>query len=190
MSTNLFSRLRALLPSPAATVGTVVSVNGDGTSNVDLVAGAGSVSVAPGVATGSRVVVRGTAAIGARVLMRQGLIEAVLPDGDVVDAEIGSRISQPLGPPLLALAAPVEPWAAVVGEAYSFPLAAFFSGGWSPRTYMLTAGTLPPGLALDAATGVISGTRTAATGGTGLVVACQDSTRRQVLSGAFDIASA
>ncbi|RVU45334.1 Ig domain-containing protein [Rubrivivax rivuli] len=189
MSTNLFSRLRALLPGPAATVGTVASVNGDGTSNVDLVAGAGSVSVAPGVATGSRVVVRGMAAVGARVLIRQGLIEAVLPDGPVVDAEIGSRVSQPLGPPLLALAAPVAPWAAVVGTPYSFPLEAFFSGGWAPRAYTLTAGTLPPGLALNAATGVISGTRTAATGGTGLVVACQDSTRRQVLSAAFDIAS-
>jgi M6 family metalloprotease-like protein len=47
-----------------------------------------------------------------------------------------------------------------LGSAYSQTLAA--TGGKAPRTWSLAGGTLPPGLSLDAAPGVISGTPTAA----------------------------
>jgi hypothetical protein len=47
-----------------------------------------------------------------------------------------------------------------VGNAYSVPLAA--TGGISPYQWSLISGTLPAGLSLDAATGAISGTPTAA----------------------------
>ncbi len=46
-----------------------------------------------------------------------------------------------------------------VGSAYSQTLAA--TGGTSPYTWAVTAGTLPAGLSLDTTTGVISGTPTA-----------------------------
>ncbi|MGH3191126.1 MAG: putative Ig domain-containing protein [Streptosporangiaceae bacterium] len=46
--------------------------------------------------------------------------------------------------------------AAIGGEAYTAALAAY--GGFTPYTWSVTAGSLPPGLSLDATTGVISGT--------------------------------
>lgn len=69
---------------------------------------------------------------------------------------------------MLAVAAPtvtVTPAAGAlpsgsVGAAYSQALAA--TGGMAPYTYTVTAGTLPAGLALDSASGLLSGTPAAA----------------------------
>jgi hypothetical protein len=47
-----------------------------------------------------------------------------------------------------------------VGDSYSQTVAA--SGGTSPFTYAVSSGSLPPGLSLDAGTGLISGTPTTA----------------------------
>jgi hypothetical protein len=55
---------------------------------------------------------------------------------------------------------------AQVGTPYSMTLAA--SGGTAPYTWALTNGTLPAGLALNSASGVISGTPTATSAGTAL----------------------
>jgi hypothetical protein len=64
-----------------------------------------------------------------------------------------------INPPLaITTASPLPP--GTVGGIYSQPLAV--SGGTSPYIWTVTAGTLPPGLALNSATGQITGTPTAA----------------------------
>ena len=60
-----------------------------------------------------------------------------------------------------------------VGTAYSATLAA--TGGTSPYSWSLTSGTLPAGLTLNAATGAISGTPTAAANATALTFTVTDS---------------
>ena len=61
----------------------------------------------------------------------------------------------------------------VVGTAYSATLAA--TGGTTPYTWSLTAGTLPAGLSLNATTGAISGTPTATASATALTLKLTDS---------------
>jgi uncharacterized repeat protein (TIGR02543 family) len=58
------------------------------------------------------------------------------------------------------LTAPTSGLSGTTGTAFS--LSATVSGGADPYTYAVSAGTLPTGLTLDAATGTISGTPTAA----------------------------
>ena len=60
-----------------------------------------------------------------------------------------------------------------VGQAYTVTLAA--TGGKAPLTWATTAGTLPAGLTLSAATGMISGTPTATAAGTPLTFTVSDS---------------
>jgi Putative Ig domain len=75
------------------------------------------------------------------------------------DPPAGSTPSPPSTPPPaptpVAIATTSLP-AGTVGNAYAATLAA--SGGTAPYKWSLTAGSLPPGLSLDAATGAISGT--------------------------------
>jgi len=70
-----------------------------------------------------------------------------------------------IAPPTLTITTTTLPHGQV-GVAYSTTLAA--TGGTVPYTWSITAGTLPAGLALDAATGAITGTPTAAVNATPL----------------------
>ncbi|MFI4879949.1 MAG: beta strand repeat-containing protein [Steroidobacterales bacterium] len=60
-----------------------------------------------------------------------------------------------------------------VGAAYSAPLIA--TGGTTAYTWSLASGTLPAGLSLDPATGIVSGTPSAAASGTSLTFRVTDS---------------
>jgi hypothetical protein len=60
-----------------------------------------------------------------------------------------------------------------MGKAYSAPLAA--TGGTTPLSWSLSAGTLPPGLTLDSATGLITGTPTGKADHTSLTLDVHDS---------------
>ncbi|CAD6556740.1 hypothetical protein LMG27952_06182 [Paraburkholderia hiiakae] len=76
-----------------------------------------------------------------------------------------------VGAPTLSIT-PATLTAPTVGVAYSQTLTA--SGGNAPYTYSIALGTLPAGLSLDAATGVLSGTPSAA-GTSSFTVAATDS---------------
>ena len=96
MSTNLYRRLRALLPLPQVLVGTVVEVFADDTSSVQL-PGTGALTGYPGnVATGSLLRVRGsTVEVGKRAFIRAGVIESEAPAGDILDIEVGRIVVLP-----------------------------------------------------------------------------------------------
>lgn len=59
-----------------------------------------------------------------------------------------------------------------VGSLYSYTLAS--TGGLTPITWLLISGTLPPGLSLNAATGAIAGTPTAAVANAPLTIQALD----------------
>ena len=186
---NLFTRLRDLLPEPPLLIGDVIAHNADGTSLVQLITQVASGQVAPGLSTGATIRARGTqVAVGSRAFVRNGVVESQAPSGAIVEIVAGAVAALPFGPARLSLGPALAPPAAALGVAYSFNTAPGFLGGYLPRNYVLTAGALPPGLTLNAVTGQISGTRSAAGAATGLVLRCTDSTHRAVESAPFGIA--
>lgn len=66
MSTNVFKRLKALLPDPLLLVGDVVAYD-DGVATIEV----------PG---GAQLQARGEASVGNRVFFRDGVIEGPAPD--------------------------------------------------------------------------------------------------------------
>lgn len=185
MSTNLFLRLRSILPPSPTLIAEVLAHNADGTSALRLPIGLGQDTYAAGVAVGSQFTARGTTvAVGAFAYVRDGVVQAQAPTGTVSDVEIGRIVPQPLGPDRLAAAAAVTLAGGSVGVAYSDDLAAVTTGGYAPRAYTVASGALPAGLALGA-TG-LAGTPTTA-GAYTFTLQCSDSTRRTVTTGAIQI---
>lgn len=96
MSTNLYRRLRALLPLPQVLVGTVVEVFDDDTSSVQLPGTGSSVGYPGNVATGSVLRVRGSSVeAGKRAFIRAGVIESEAPAGDILEVEVGRVVVLP-----------------------------------------------------------------------------------------------
>lgn len=65
----------------------------------------------------------------------------------------------------VSFSGPVGAQSGAVGSAFSWsgaPLSTFFGGSLTPFSYNVSAGSLPPGLSLNASTGVVTGTPTTA----------------------------
>lgn len=76
MSTNLFRRLREMLPAPALLVGTVTAHNADGTSTIAL----------PG---GGTLRARGqSVAVSSNAFVRDGVVEGEAPALGIVTIDI------------------------------------------------------------------------------------------------------
>jgi hypothetical protein len=189
MSTNVFTRLRALLPPEPVLIGRVTEHHDDDTSTIELPIGIPLTPVALGVSTGSLIRVRGrTVAVGKNAWVRGGVVQSEAPEGDPVDVVTGSIITAPQGPQGITFTGPVPDPAATVGVAFDLDLTPFFSGYYPALVFALTAGDLTgSGLALDAGTGHIGGTPLGAGALAGLVVTTTDATGLTAATGAFTI---
>lgn len=74
MSFNLYTRLRGIFPQARLLVGTVVAID-SGQVTVEL-------------PDGATIAARGSASVGARVYVRDGVIEGAAPALSVIDIEI------------------------------------------------------------------------------------------------------
>ena len=74
MSFNQYKRLRDLFPAPRLQVGTVVAVSTDA-ATIEL-------------PDGARTRARGEATVGARVYIRDGVIEGLAPDLPIITIEV------------------------------------------------------------------------------------------------------
>ena len=190
MSTNAFLRLKALLPSAPVLVVTVVEHQIDDTSTVELLSGLQPAQFG-GISTGATLRVRGTSvAIGSRAFVRDGVIESRAPDGDLVEATVGTVAAQPYGPARLAASASAIPSLVVpVGVNFSLNLAGYWTGGYPPRTYAVEAGTLPSGLAFRSATGELAGTVASAAAVRAITLRCTDCTGRSISLAPFNLSA-
>lgn len=192
MSTNVFARLRSLLPPEPVLIGRVVEHHeADDTSTIALLSGAalGLVPVTDGVVTGNLFRARGrTVAVGENAFVRGGVVQSQAPAGDPLEIVTGAVVAAPAGPQGIAFTGPVPEQAATVGVLFSLELLPFFSGYYLALSWALTAGSLAgSGLALDAAAGRITGTPTGAATLAGLVVTATDATGLSAATGAFTI---
>lgn len=185
MSTNLYQRLRAILPPSPTLIAEVLAHNADGTSTLRLPTGLGQDTYAVGVAVGAVFTARGTSvAVGLYAYVRDGVVQAQAPAGLVSEIAVGTVVALPFGPARLAAAGVLTLAGGTVGVAYSASLAAATTGGYAPLTYALASGTLPPGLTLSSAG--LAGTPTVA-GVRSFTLTATDSTRRSVTTAAIGV---
>ena len=81
----------------------------------------------------------------------------------------------------------VPTFGGTIGTAFSQALASYFAGSATPYTYSVLSGTLPAGITLNASTGVLSGTPSAAVVASGIVIRATDSSAATANTNAFTI---
>lgn len=172
MSTNLFARLKRLLPDSPVLVGRVLAHHDDDTSTVLLPTNQGLSSVGDTLGTGSYVRARGTTVpVGSNAFVRDGVIETQAPDADPLVIRIGTVVA-PVTP--LTFSGPIPDPGLAIGAPFVLNLPGYWSGGTQPYTWAVTTGALPAGLTLNEATGTVSGTPTTATAAAGVVFTATD----------------
>lgn len=182
---NALVQLRRLLPPSPVLLGTVVEIHTeDDTSTIELPIGIGSTDYTAGVSTGPRLRVRGTSvAVGERAFVRDGVIESRGPAGAVLELTIGRQV---LPPADMLFSGPIADQSWGVGVPVSFSVAGYFSSPFGPLTFHVSAGALPAGLVLNAATGLISGARTVATAAS-VAITATDAELRTAASNTFAV---
>lgn len=188
MSTNLFSRLRGLLPAEPVILARVVSHDAtDDTSLLELPLGLPLVPVTLGVSTGGQFRARGRGvAVGQNAFVRGGVVESQAPAGEPTEIVVGDVVVAPEGPQGIAFSGTVPAQAATVGVPFDLDLTGYFSGYYPALTWALTAGSLTgSGLVLE--DGHIVGTPSGAAALSGLTVAATDATGLSASTGAFAI---
>lgn len=173
MTSNVFARLRRMLPEPPVIIGRVIAHHPeDDTSSIQLPSENPSVSyAAEGVSAGSIFRARGrTVDVGLRAFVRAGVVESQAPEGDPIEIVIGS-VCRHVN---LTYVGPITVPTLTVGVPVSFATAAAWTGGIAPIVYTVQSGTLPAGLTLNPATGVISGTPTTVGSYPGVVLRATD----------------
>jgi Putative Ig domain len=161
MTSNVFVRLRRMLPEPPVIIGRVIAHHPeDDTSSIQLPSETPSVSYADdGVSAGSVFRARGrTVDVGLRAFVR------------AVEIVIGS-VCRHVN---LTYVGPITVPSMTVGVPVSFGTATAWTGGIAPIVYTVLSGTLPAGLTLNPVTGVISGTPTTVASYPGVVLRATD----------------
>jgi hypothetical protein len=99
----------------------------------------------------------------------------------------GDPVNNPNGPTAVVFSGTIADQ--VGNDAVYFSLAAgsYFSGSDGPIVYTISAGTLPTLLAINSATGEISGTPNAVITQAGIVVTATDASTDTAVSNAFEI---
>lgn len=93
---NLFQRLRELMPAPPLLVGKVLAHHADDTSTVELPIGLGLTNYGGNVATGALIRPRGrTVPVGQMAFVRAGVIETEAPAGVPVPLQVGQVVALP-----------------------------------------------------------------------------------------------
>lgn len=158
---NAAPRYTGRIANVSVVVGTAINANAaleftDGDVLTFTASPAGSAWPA-GLSISSAGVISGT--LGSESVTTGLMVRATDPAGLFVDSEAFSvTISATATPVQFSGQVPAQP--ATVGVPFSLALANHFSGSQAPFAYSVASGTLPPGLTLNASTGVISGTPT------------------------------
>lgn len=185
-TTNIFARLKQMLPAPALLIGKILELHpDDDTSTVQLLmAGSTTQTYDEALKTGNIIRARGQfVPVGQNAFVRNGVIETKAPD-EVGGEIVVGRIVTPADP--LTFSPDIGDRAANTGVPFSLAVASHWHGGVAPLRYSIGSGALPAGLSVDVVNGIVSGTPSTA-GASTLTLRATDASATYVDSDTFDL---
>lgn len=156
-TSNLFVRLKRMLPDPVVLIGRVLELHDDDdTSTVQLLYPNALGAYDGTLSTGATIRARGqTVPVGSNAFVRNGVIETRAPDGEPLDIVVGRAV---VPPDTLTFAPPIDDQLVPEDDPdFALDLASHWAGGVAPLRYTLVGGSLPAGVTLDMVSGVLSG---------------------------------